>query len=297
MCTVRSQVEAAAKSGANVLIIGRPGSGRTHIAKSIHYSGTGDENSVLNPLEGTLLNVESLRRTLDHLDQEGETRHGHSLLVCDVDALNTELQTLLYEAVSRRKGRIRLLATVNPLAPIATDADGGAAPIQPSSIVLQQQLQALLSTITIFVPRLVDRLDDLPILAQYFLEMANKGQPKQIGAIRSAALDRLALYGWPGELDELRQVMAEAHRACAAAEIDVSDLPPVIHHAVQAASRATRPRETIVLDELLARVELELIERALREASGNKAEAARLLGTTRAKLYRRLMQLGLEEAG
>lgn len=85
-----------------------------------------------------------------------------------------------------------------------------------------------------------------------------------------------------------------AHRRASAAEIGVDDLPEQLHLAAQAAAYPRRPEETIVLDEFLGRVERELIRRALARAKGNKAKAARLLGLTRPRLYRRMVQLGLE---
>jgi transcriptional regulator with GAF, ATPase, and Fis domain len=75
---------------------------------------------------------------------------------------------------------------------------------------------------------------------------------------------------------------------------DVADLPERLHLASQAAAHPRRVDETIVLDEYLGRVERELIRRALARAKGNKARAARLLGMTRPRLYRRMVQLGLE---
>jgi DNA-binding NtrC family response regulator len=149
------------------------------------------------------------------------------------------------------------------------------------------------STIVIRVPRLAERLDDLPMLAQYFVESCNRASGKQVGSIRSEALDLLALYSWPGQLDELRDVIAAAHRGCKSHEISAADLPATIHHASQAAARIRRRPERIVLDELLARIEREAIVRALAQAGGNKSEAAELLGMTRPRLYRRLVQLGL----
>ena len=88
--------------------------------------------------------------------------------------------------------------------------------------------------------------------------------------------------------------MAEAHQRAAGPEIDVADLPERLHWAAQAAAQPRRAEETIVLDEYLGRVERELIRRALARAKGNKARAARLLGMTRPRLYRRMVQLGLE---
>lgn len=75
----------------------------------------------------------------------------------------------------------------------------------------------------------------------------------------------------------------------------VNDLPDRLHLAAAAEARPRRVEEKIVLDEYLGRIERELIERALSRAKGNKTKAARLLGMSRPRLYRRMVQLGLEE--
>jgi DNA-binding NtrC family response regulator len=147
---------------------------------------------------------------------------------------------------------------------------------------------------TVELPPLARRLDDLPSLAQAFLEQSNRSGLKQVGGFSDEALDRLQLYPWPGNLEELSTVVFAAHEAAGGAEITARELPKEIHWAVEAIAHPPRGEEAIVLEEFLARVELELITRALRRAKGNKSKAAKLLGLTRPRLYRRLLQLGLE---
>jgi DNA-binding NtrC family response regulator len=160
--------------------------------------------------------------------------------------------------------------------------------------MFRADLAAMLSTIVISLPPLAQRRGDLPLLAQLFLEDCNAAGGRQIGGFSQAALDRLDAFPWPGNLDELAQAVAEAHRKAAGPEIGVDDLPEKLRAAAQAAAQPRRVDETIVLDEYLGRVERELIRRALTRAKGNKARAARLLGMTRPRLYRRMVQLGLE---
>ena len=158
---------------------------------------------------------------------------------------------------------------------------------------IDRGLLSAVSTITIELPPLANRLEDLPVLAQYFLEACNQGSGKQVGSFRSDALDLLALYSWPGELDQLREAIAAAHRATTSHQISAADLPKIVQYASGAAKRSRREPERIVLDELLASIEKEAIVRALAQTAGNKSEAAMLLGMTRPRLYRRLIQLGL----
>jgi DNA-binding NtrC family response regulator len=142
---------------------------------------------------------------------------------------------------------------------------------------------------------LAERREDLPLVAQLFLEEVNSQGGKQLAGFTPEALDAMHAYPWPGNLDELAATVAVAHQRAGGPQITLADLPDEIHLAAAAAARPRKPEETIVLDEFLARVERELIQRALRRAKGNKTRAARLLGMTRPRLYRRMVQLGLEE--
>ena len=132
-------------------------------------------------------------------------------------------------------------------------------------------------------------------MAQVFLEEANARGEKQLAGFSPEALDRLDSYAWPGNIDELARMVAESHRRAGGPEVLPDDLPERFRWTAEAASRPRCKDETIVLDEFLGRIERELIRRALSRSKGNKAKAARLLGLTRPRLYRRMVQLGLEE--
>jgi DNA-binding NtrC family response regulator len=291
MRKVRDQVAVAAASGANVLVCGPPGSGRGHVARAIHYQAAGDAGPKLVPVDCAVLNEDQLQRALETV-QEIPSKQPATLLLLNLDRLALALQSQLCPLLGEKRLKARLLATAGD--PAADEPSQAAE--SGSGLRLDPRLRDTVSTITIRVPPLAERLEDLPLLAQTFVEACNRGNPKQIGGVRAEALDLLALYRWPGELDELGEVIAAAHAACAGHEIGVGDLPAVVHHAARAAALPRRATERIVLDEFMAAIEKELILRALSQAGGNKTEAAQLLGMTRPRLYRRLVQLGLEPA-
>jgi DNA-binding NtrC family response regulator len=316
MQKVRAQLAAAVASGANTLICGPVGSGCGHAARAIHYCAAGGAGTKLLPIDCELLSDDLLRRVMDNLRARGgEATHRLTLLLENLDRMSASHQALLASAILEKVLVARVIATCRRHTPNAAleqekneartsahdvqEGDGKSArsPGAPMPATIDLALLNAVSTITIELPRLTERLEDLPVLAHYFLEAANQGSSKQIGSLGSDALDLLALYSWPGELAQLRETVTAAHRICASHEISASDLPSIIHRAWHAATYARRHPERIVLDELLASIEKEAIVRALALARGNKSEAAGLLGMTRPKLYRRLVQLGLAGEG
>jgi DNA-binding NtrC family response regulator len=290
MRLARRQVELAAASRSSVLLVGPPGSGRRHLAAAIHYGANPPSPGsylaeTLVPLDCALLGadlLEAVGAAVARANVLGPPTTPGTLLLHRVDELSADLQVELVGLFVRRPSAWRLVATsAEPLAELARRGK------------FRDDLAAALSTITIELLPLAQRRDDLPLLAQLFLEDLNAAGPRQIGGFTAAALDLLDAYGWPGNLDELAEAVAQAHRRAAGREIDVGDLPERFRLAGQAAVHPRRVEETIVLDEYLGRVERELIRRALSRAKGNKARAARLLGMTRPRLYRRMVQLGL----
>jgi len=291
MRLARRQVELAVGSRCSVLLVGLPGSGRQHLAAAIHYGSNAALSGAsaagpLIPLDCSLLGADLLDSTiaaLNRVNARGESPGQCTLLLNRVDELSADVQTELAIILGRRPPALRLLATAaQPLAELARHKK------------FRDDLAAMLSTIVVELPPLAQRRDDLRLLTQLFLEEANAAGSRQIGGFSAAALDRLDAYAWPGNLDELAEVVAQSHRRAAGPEIGLEDLPEKLHLAAQAAAHPRRTEETIVLDEYLARVERELIRRALARVKGNKARAARLLGMTRPRLYRRMVQLGLE---
>ena len=286
---VRRQVELAVAGRASVLLVGPPGSGRRHVASAIHYGSDPRRTGALVPLDCAVLGAELLVPTiyaLTHGRTAGQGAGPGSLLLTDADRIPPEVQAPLAAEILGRPFPWRLLATAGrPLVELARRGH------------YHEELAAALSTLVIELPRLADRREDIPLLAQLFLEDNNARRAKQLAGLTPEALDLLCGYDWPGNLDELADAIAQAHQRAQGAEITPADLPERLHLAAQAALRPRRGEETIVLDEFLGRMERELIRRAIARAKGNKAKAARLLGLSRPRLYRRMVRLGLEAPG
>lgn len=282
----RAQAELAAVSRVSVLIVGPVGSGRQHTANAIHYAAR-ESSGPLVPVECSVLSPELIRSTFAAVAAKYSAQQSGSkgtLLLGDVDRLPAEIQPDVARILLSKPFTLRL---------ISTSRQRLREPVRRGE--LREDLAAHLSTLVIELPPLSQRRADIPLLAQLLVEELNAKGGKQVSGLTPDALDQLVGYPWPGNLDELAQMMEEAHARAEGPQITVRDLPRQIHLAAKAAAFARRPEETIVLDEFLAKIERELVERALQRAKGNKTKAAKLLGMTRPRLYRLLIQLGLEQ--
>lgn len=283
MHRVRNQVKLAAASAVSVLVLAPPGIGE-RVGRAIHY-GQGGAAGALVPLACPLLDSELLQAGLRGLIKSGPgDQRPATLLLNEIDLLAESAQTDLSQWLTRGSFPARIISTAK--ASLAELAARGQ---------FRGDLACALSTLTIEVPPLDKRIGDLPLLVQYYVEQANLHSSKQIGGCTPQALDRLADYSWPGDLSELQQMICEAHAQAEGPLIGPQDLPTRLELATQASARPARPEETIQLEEYLAGIEHELIVRALARAKGNKTKAAKLLGMTRPRFYRRLVQLGLEK--
>jgi transcriptional regulator with AAA-type ATPase domain len=282
---VRAQVALAAAAPASVLVVGPVGSGKEHVAKAIHYRQPPESIGSLVPIDCAALDAEQVISTLQALARwpADASARRRTLLMTSLDALPLEAQAIVLQLLGSLASW-RLTATVSapPARLMAAEK-------------LRADLAAALSTLTIELVPLCERIDDLPLLAQSFLEVVNATAARQVAGFTPEALDQLMAYPWPGNLDELAEFVRQSHERATEAEISPRDLPSQIHLAADATERSPRRSEPIDLEGLLAKIETELIERALAQAKGNKTRAAHLLGLTRPRLYRRLVQLGLED--
>ena len=282
----RERIQVAAESSARVLVVGQKGSGCEHVARTIHELRHQEKSVVLTPLAGELLDADTVRSTLEAITNKGSdwVESDSALLLLDVDAMTGETQSSLLQFLDSEVD-VQILSTARQS--LDTLAKQGR---------FREELADRLSTVTIELPPLVDRREDISLLVQYAIEQLNAAGDKQISGATPEAIDLLSAYSWPGNIDELRQFVREAYEKTASPRIDVSDLPKRIHLAADASHFPFEKDEEIDLDEFLADVEAELITRAMKRADGNRAQAARLLKMNRARFLRRLEQVNKRQA-
>ena len=284
-------VAAAAAATIPVTIVGEPGTGKRFVARLIHAQGARRQSSLLGydcqAIPAEILERELFGGPLAANPTGGLVApEGATIVVGDILALPRDLQARLAASLLAGPRSARLIATT------AGDLDGALREDR-----LHPDLGHLLSTLVIRLRPLRDRADDLPLLAQSLLERVNlRGQTHRSGWT-PAALDVLLAYDWPGNLRELSQVVDEAHAQAQGDMITPDDLAPRIRgERAGAFLPPTRPAPPVPLKNQLLAFERQVIEDALTRTHQNKTKAARRLGVNRPFLYRRIKELGIEDA-
>lgn len=275
---LRKQIEVASSSGANAIITGPQGSGRQALASLIHFAHGPEMCGPMIPIDCPLSSMESIQETVKELyrshKQFPEDPLGR-LFLKDVDQLPEQSQRELLGFLQLPDFELPLLATASA---DVTDR-------------LHPQLWHQLSTLTVKLPSLADRREDIPYLAQAFIEQHNNANRTQISGLDAETQTLLTRYAWPGELDEFMKAIDEACRNAKSSTIGLQDLPHHLKIALRFMEETTPHKKTSLdLDEFLSEIEDELIRRAMLHTDGNKSEAARLLGISRPRLLRRLAQ-------
>jgi DNA-binding NtrC family response regulator len=239
----------------------------------------------LVPIACSLVDAEQMQASLASLlrqQYESPADRPPAALLLDVDRLRPDAQQELAGFLHLPKIELHTLATARTsLQRLATKGK------------FRADLAHELSTLTIALPPLARRREDIPLLAQYFLEQTNATEATQLAGFQPAAIELLAQLPWAGNLDELAQAVREACQKAGGTRVMLADLPDWVHLALDATARPPRDEPPIQLDEFLANIEKELLSRALARTRGNKSKAAELLGLTRQRLLRRLAQFGL----
>ena len=150
-----------------------------------------------------------------------------------------------------------------------------------------------LAVVEIHLPPLRDRREDIPLLANHFLEAVAAEEGRSAPLLSEAALDRLLAYEWPGNVRELENAIRVAS-LFASGDLIGPDAFRLGEHAPRAVASAPPASYQALLSDFAAR-EKAYVESVLAEESWNKAGAARALGISRYAFYRVLRRLGIEE--
>jgi two-component system response regulator HydG len=157
----------------------------------------------------------------------------------------------------------------------------------------REDLYYRLNVVTLKVPPLRERREDIPLLAQHFLSTFSEKNHKQIKGLTPQAMDRFLKYAWPGNVRELMNAVERAVVLSRSDYLDEEDLPLSIRENERSEDQSVFLKGGVSVDLPLEDVEKATILRTLESSMGNKSEAARRLGITRKTLHKKLKKYGM----
>ena len=284
----------AAASDATVLITGESGTGKEMIAGAIHFNSTRENHPFIKLncaaiseglLESELFGHEKGAFTGAVRRREGRFSQAHrgSLFLDEISEMSMAMQAKLLRVIQEKEftrvGGEEVL-TVDVRIITATNRDL-LAEVQQGNF--REDLYYRLNVINLKVPPLRERREDIPLLAEHFLKMFSAKNDKAIKGFTPQAMDRLIRYRWPGNVREMMNAVESAVVLSDSEYISESDLS--LLHAELPSQEAAAP---VSADLPLEEVEKTTILKTLEISGGNKSEAARKLGITRATLHKKL---------
>jgi DNA-binding NtrC family response regulator len=300
MQKVFQKVRQVAPTRASVLLVGESGTGKERIANAIHYNSPRRNNRLIalncGALTTTLLETELFGHEAGAFTDAKRQRIGRfemadggTLFLDEITETAPEFQVKLLRVLQEQSfervgGTQTIQVDVRVIAATNKDID---ALVREGKF--REDLYYRLNVVKIEIPPLRERLEDIPLLVQVFLdEFAHENNKRGI-ALTSTAVAALQQYGWPGNVRQLRNAIEGLVVLSTGKAIGLKNLPEEIR-----ASAASRPDVQVAVGTTLAEMERRLILATLEQTEGNRAAAARMLGLGRKTLYRKLRQYGVE---
>ena len=290
-------VEKVAATDANILILGENGTGKELIARAIHQRSLRKDNAFvgvdMGAITETLFESELFGHKKGAFTDAKDDRAGRfevankgTLFLDEIGNLSLPLQSKLLTAIQKRE-----VIRVGSNHPITIDIRLISATNMPIHDMVndngfRQDLLYRINTVEIQLPPLRERVDDIPLLANHFLESYSSKYRKPKLKFVPQALKRLQKYPWPGNIRELQHAIERAVIMC---DGDTLNAEEFFFLAQKLEDDNQVNESNFNLDD----VEKNVILKAINKHSGNISKAAKELGLTRASLYRRLEKHGL----
>ncbi|MBI2115769.1 MAG: sigma-54-dependent Fis family transcriptional regulator [candidate division NC10 bacterium] len=305
------QIEQVAASRGTVLVSGESGTGKELVARAIHYNSprrsgpfvvidcaaipeTLQESELFGHAKGAFTGAVGIKRGLF------EEADGGTLFLDEVGELRPPTQATLLRVLQdgsfRRVGDTRTLR-VDVRVIAATNKDLAEA-VRTGQF--REDLFYRLKVVPIHLPPLRERREDIPLLADHFLQHSVAQARAEVRRITPQGLDLLLRYPWPGNVRELENTIERALLFCDGEAIGPEHLPPEVRQSTEAI-RVGLPHDSLdlrlALDRAGREVESDLIRRALDRSRGNRTQAARLLGISRRALLYKLKEMAGQTRG
>jgi Nif-specific regulatory protein len=302
---LRSTVRRVAVTELAVLLTGENGTGKEVVSQSIHYQSPRRTHPFVavncaalteTLLENELFGHEKGAFTDAHDTRPGkfELASGGTLFLDEIGDLSLGGQSKLLRVLEEK-----IVVHVGGSKNIHTDARVIAATNQNLAEMVRQKkfredLYFRLNVVTLVLPPLRERIEDVVPLAEHFLRIFARQARRKMPKFSAGARHRLEAHSWPGNVRELRNLMERLAYLHPTEKVEADDLAFVL-----SPTSALSPliAADLPLTEATDRFQVEHIQHAVRRAGGNMSDAAELLGVHRSNLYRKMRQLGMPVQG
>ena len=303
---VLEQVEKVADTDSTVLITGESGTGKELIARALHFNSRRADRMFVTvncgALPEELLESElfghvkgAFTNAVAHREGRFSLANSGTIFLDEIGDMSPTLQVKLLRVLQDRTfepvGSSRTVR-VNVRVVAATNQDLEVAIREKR---FREDLFYRLNVIPIETPSLRDRRDDIPLLVQHFLEIMRREKGRPIESISSDALKLLCAYDWPGNVRQLENVVEQISVLSSEREIRVEDLPAQLR-APKEPLPFEAPRvssQGLAFNDVVERIQRDLILQALELSHGNKNRAAQLLGLNRTTLLEKMKKMNL----
>jgi two-component system response regulator HydG len=300
MRKVFEQIRMAADTRSNILIQGESGTGKELVARALHADSSRSNAPFVavncSAIPEALIESELFGHVKGAFTGATVARHGRfkaanggSLLIDEIGELALDLQSKLLRAVESR-----VISPVGADQEVPIDVRLIAATHRDLESLVKEKLFRedlfyRLNVVRINIPPLRDRKEDIPLLAQAFLEELAAETHREVREISPDALALLQGYSWPGNVRQLRNVLEGIIVMCPRSSIEVTDLPEIVRGARPAFSVAQLVDSGMTMEE----IERKAIEHALKLAAGSRTRSSEILGISIRTLQRKIAKYGM----
>lgn len=302
---IKSIIPMIANTDSAVMIYGETGTGKEMIAQSIHSSGVRSSKKFIsqncaaiptNLLESILFGTEKGSFTGAE-DKAGlfELADGGTLFLDEINSMDLMMQAKILKAIEEKQ--IRRIGGSSPITfdvkvisatnkdPIDCMRDG----------VIREDLFYRLGTVLLEIPPLRERIADIPIMTNYFIEKNNSRMNKSVMGVTNEVMDFFYQYPWPGNVRELKNVIEGAFNVIGSSQITIDDLPPYMTKTYEDEKKMfISYNDSLGLTERVDEYEKKLIVKAL-DSTKNISSAAAKLKISKQKLHYKLQKYGLSK--
>lgn len=302
MQTVFEKITSAANSSSPVLIVGENGTGKETVARTIHNSGPAKDGPFVpvsctgvsrDVIEGELFGYADRSEGGSPAERVGAyaAAKGGTLFIDDVAAVPPVVQAKLVRAMQDRKylagdGSEQEVSDVRVIAATSRPTQELVA-----SGHLRDDLFYRLNVVGIELPPLRSRKEDIPLLVNHVIADFNRTGRRNVTDIEPGVWAALDGYHWPGNLRELQNITEASLASGHGAVLKADEVRAALRSRDR--SRESDADRSVRLDGVLADVEKRTILDALRQARGQRSRAAKIMGISRSRLYRRMDALGI----